>query len=138
MNHHPQKRNKSGFIFLIIILLAGAGFVTWKYLLPMLNGDKTASTSTMKMPESANIKSTQKFGDIPINQFGIVLKEGMTASDAKKIASQVEGTITGELDLINFYQIETKTNSENEFYKVFDKLKQATGVEMAVSYTHLV
>jgi hypothetical protein len=129
-NQHPKKRNKTGLVLFIIILLAGAGFATWKYLLPMLNGNKSSSGVIMKRPDIVNIKNTQQFGEIPINQFGIVLKDGLTKADAKKIANQVNGTITGEIDIINFYQLETKTSTESDFNKIFTQLQQTTGIEL--------
>ncbi|MBK8953167.1 MAG: hypothetical protein IPM85_13765 [Chitinophagaceae bacterium] len=89
INQRSTPKSKSGKLFLILILLAGIGFAAWKYLLPILNGEKGSGKSTMKLPEAAYIKSTQQFGAIPVNQFGIVLKEGMTASDAKKLPARL-------------------------------------------------
>jgi hypothetical protein len=93
----PKKKNKTGIIILLLILFAGAGFGIWKYLLPQLDQSKKVTPSSMKIPDSASIKITGEFGTIPINQFGIVLKEGMSETDAKKIAGEIGGTITGSV-----------------------------------------
>lgn len=124
------KKNKSWLIIFIMLLLGGGGFAAWKFLLPKLKSKTVAQSAPMKIPDSASIKLTQRFGIIPINQFGIVLKEGLTKTDAEKIAQQIGGTVTGELDLINFYQLETKTNTEAEFNKLFEQLQHTNGVEL--------
>lgn len=129
VNSGSGNKRKLWTILLIVVLLGGGGFAAWKFLLPKLKGKQSAQTALMKLPDSASIKPTQQFGAIPINQFGIVLKEGMTKTDAEKIAKQINGTITGELDLINFYQLETKINTEEEFIKLFGQLQQTNGVE---------
>ncbi|GEM_PF-3561731 len=128
-NQRPQKRNRTGFFVFIIILLAGAGFATWKYLLPMLNGG-SSSGITMKTPDIASIRQTEKYGTIPVNQFGIILKEGKTKQDAKKLAELVNGTITGEIELISFYQIETKASTEQGFNRAFKQLQESDAVEL--------
>lgn len=128
-NLHPQKRNKTGLILFIIVLLAGAGFATWKYLLPMLN-NTSSSAIKMKTPDIASIRNTEKFGTIPVNQLGIILKDGKTKQDAKKLAELVNGTITGEIELISFYQIETKTSTEPSFNWAFKQLQESDAVEL--------
>ena len=54
----------------------------------------------------------------------------MTKTDAEKIVRQINGSLTGELDLINFYQVETKTTTEEEFNKLFEQLQLTAGVEI--------
>ena len=128
-NLHPQKRNKTGLVIFILIFLAAAGFAAWKYLLPMLN-KRSSSDITMKTPDVSSIRNTEKYGTIPVNQLGIILKEGKTKQDAKKLAELVNGTITGEIELINFYQIETKASTEQGFNRAFKQLQESDVVEL--------
>lgn len=115
---------------LLLILFLGSGFLLWKYLLHKSGLTKHVSEISIKEPEPSDIRMTEKFGLVPVTQFGIVLKEGLSEKDAQKIASDAGGIITGDIDLINFYQIEIKSATAATFENLFNKLAKMPGVEM--------
>lgn len=115
---------------LLLILFLGSGFLVWKYMLHKNSPSQNVTKISMKEPERSSIRMTQKFGLVPVTQFGIVLKEGLSEKDAQKIASDAGGIVTGDVDLINFYQIEIKSATAATYENVFNKLAQMPGVEM--------
>ncbi len=128
----PDRSAKKQWLLIIIILvLCGGVYVFLNYILPGISGGTRASTEPMKMPAASTIKNTAEFGEIPVNQFGIVMQEGQTKADAEKIAKSINAEITGELNLINFYQLETKQTTADNYSQVLEKLAGSPGVELA-------
>ncbi len=130
-----KKKNKIGVYLFLLVLIAGIGYVGWKYAWPYFmkqGSDSFVASAPFKTPEKASIQETDSFGLVPINQFGIVLKDNLEKSAAEKIAQQVGGTITGELELINFFQLETPLQSAAAFNRIFQVLQNTAGVELVV------
>lgn len=128
----PKKNNTVKYI-IILLLIGGLGYAGWKYGWPYIKEMQSGSfvqSPPMKTPDAGSIQKSTRFGDIPINQFGVVLKDQLKKSDAEKIAAQVGGTITGELPFMNFYQIEISNKSAADFDRVFSQLQSTAGVEM--------
>ncbi len=115
---------------LLLILFLGGGFLVWKYLLPKNKTSQTITEISIKEPDRSSIRMTQKFGLVPVTQFGIVLKNGLSRTDAEKIAKESGGIITGDIDIINFYQLEIKSATADTYEQVFNQLAQKQGVEL--------
>lgn len=127
----PERSAKKQWILIIVILIFCAGAYAFiNFILPGFGNGNRAATEPMKMPAGSSIKKTAAFGEIPVNQFGIVLQEGKTKADAEKIAESIQAEITGQISLINFYQLETKNTQADQYSQVLEKLAGSPGVEM--------
>jgi hypothetical protein len=80
------------------------------------------------------LKETQEWGTIPLNQIIIVLKDGEKASVAKQIAKRLGGTVAAQMQYLNLYQITFKTLDEDAFNKKLDEVKAMAGVELALPH----
>jgi hypothetical protein len=64
---------------------------------------QTAGVGTVELtvPDEANLVTTTKWGEVPVNEIGVVLADGKTRADADQIAQQLGGTVVGQLDFLN-------------------------------------
>ncbi|MGI5837362.1 MAG: S8 family serine peptidase [Chloroflexota bacterium] len=74
---------------------------------------------------------TKAWGKVPINQMGIVLKDGLKKSDAEAVAKTLDGSVVGEVSYINLYQLELSTSTEADLDAAIKKAKGTNGVELA-------
>lgn len=86
--------------------------------------------ATYKDPATDSIIKTVKWGYVPANQVIIVFHDDVNKAAAKKVVGQIGGTIVGELDLINLYQVETADKTESELNATLDALSGLDGVEL--------
>ena len=86
--------------------------------------------STYKDPDPASIIETEQWGYVPANQIIIVFYDDVNKAAAKKIIEQIEGTIVGELEFINLYQVETTDKTESELNATLDATSGMDGVEL--------
>ncbi|MBL0154501.1 MAG: S8/S53 family peptidase [Chitinophagaceae bacterium] len=129
----PDRSVRKHWLFILIILvLIGGIYVLLNYVLPGGSSGSSTGTEPMKIPESNTIRTVGDFGKIPVHQFGVVLQEGKTKTDAEAIAKNANGVITGEISLIGFYQIEIASANEGNYTQLFEKLAGTPGVEFAV------
>lgn len=83
-----------------------------------------------KVPTKEKISKT-KFGEVPVNQFAVILKKNFGKKDAEKIGQEYGGKVVGELEYINLFQIETNFSSEEELTKALSELSNKQEVEYA-------
>lgn len=126
-------------IILIIALVAGLCFNIFQFIngTHILSGrlsipslQRTGGLSTYKEPDPASIIHTEQWGDVPANQVIIVFYDDVDKAAAKKIIGQSGGTIVGELEFINLYQVETDDKTESELNAKLDALSGMDGVEL--------
>ena len=84
-----------------------------------------------KKPDSGKIINTAKWGRVPANQVVIILAEGAGRAEAEKVASELGGSIAGEMQYINLFQIENSNSDEKGLLDAIDKAKKMQGVELA-------
>ena len=88
--------------------------------------------AAIREPDPAKLVKTAAWGEVPVNQVGIVLKDGQTRQDAEKVAADLGGTIVGEVEFISFYQIETRGTTEADLKAALDKAAAQASVEGAL------
>lgn len=90
-----------------------------------------------KQPDPAKIAKT-KFGEIPVNQMVVILDNNRSKKDAESIAALYGGSVVGEIEFINLFQIETNFSSEVELIKAISDISKKEGVLNAVVNSSLV
>jgi hypothetical protein len=89
--------------------------------------------ATVKDPDPEMMIESEVLGSVPANQVGIILDEGLTKTDAQKIADELGASIVGEIEFINFYQLETQDTTEAQLLDSLDKAAETEGVDLAFS-----
>ncbi len=87
--------------------------------------------SYVKDPDTNKVMQTN-FGVIPVNQFVIIMDEDYDKSDADEIAQKYGGSVVGEVEYVNLYQIETAFSTEEELRKALNEVSGKEGVIQAV------
>jgi hypothetical protein len=87
--------------------------------------------ATVKEPDPEMMIESEVLGLVPANQVGIILAEGLNRTDAQNIADELGASIVGEIEFINFYQLETKDGTESELIASLDMASKIEGVELA-------
>ncbi|MCL4369327.1 MAG: hypothetical protein M1380_00215, partial [Chloroflexi bacterium] len=80
---------------------------------------------------------TDKWGEVPANQVGVLLKDGMTRKDAEKVATALDGSIVAEVEFIQLYAIQTKGTAETDLKAALDKAGKMSEVDTAFPNTQL-
>lgn len=91
----------------------------------------------VKNPDPKKLIKTQIWGEVPANQLAFLLKDGKTKKDAEKLAKDLGGSVVGEIEYINLYQLETKGSTEADLKSALDKARKAGGVASAFPNTRL-
>lgn len=84
-----------------------------------------------KQPDRARLIDTSTWGEVPVNQIVVVLADGGSRGDANDLAQALGGSVVGELEFLNAYQIETGGSSETDLQAALDQATAAPGVELA-------
>jgi len=93
--------------------------------------DLDLGVASVKDPDPEMMIESEVLGIVPANQVGIILAEGLTRPDAQKIADELGASIVGEIEFINFYQLETKDTTEASLLASLDKASKIEGVDLA-------
>ena len=132
----PAKSPRTGLIIgivvgILVLLLAGGG-AWWAWSSGLLGGKgPTLGVAQTRLPSAAKLVKTEAFGEVPVNQIGVSLREGASRSDAEKIATRLGGSIVGEVAYISLYQIEFPGESEADLRKALEAAKADSTVEFA-------
>lgn len=98
-------------------------------------GDPTGGvdigTIEVTLPDRSSLIETEAWGEVPANQIGVVLAEGKTRADAEQIAQTLGGTVIGELEYLNLFQIETAGSTEADLTAALNAAAATAGVEIA-------
>lgn len=94
--------------------------------------DNTAKEglATYKDVDPEYIVNTQKWGYVPANQVIIIFYDEVNKAAAQKAVQEMGGTIVGELEFINLYQVETADKTETELNATLDAVSGMDGVEL--------
>ncbi len=86
-------------------------------------------------PDPAKLVQTDKWGEVPANQVGVLLKDGLTRKDAEKVAAALDGSIVAEVEFIQLYAVQTKGSTEADLKAALDKAGKMAEVDMAFPNT---
>ena len=94
---------------------------------------KTADIGAIELtlPDATKLVKTSKYGEVPVNEIGVILADGKTRADADQIAQTLGGTVVGQFDFLNLYQIQTAAATEADLQAVLDKAAALAGVQLA-------
>lgn len=142
-----KKRNKSSklkiiMVALFVLILLGISGVfarpLFKSIISAFKSDgvntkieKDLGEAYYKEPETEFVVKTETWGYIPANQVIIVLDEKLKKNKVKEIIGSINGTIVGEIEYLNLYQIEIDDATENELISIIEDLLITEGVEGA-------
>jgi hypothetical protein len=85
----------------------------------------------IKIPDRTKVLPTETWGPVPVNQLIAILMEGQKRADADKLAKSLGGTVVGEIELINAFQIETAGATEADLKAAIDSARATVGVTSA-------
>ena len=83
------------------------------------------------LPDPAKLVQTEAYGEVPANQIGVVLADGQSKDIAKDLAKTLGGSVVGEIEFMDAYQIETAGTTEADLTASLDQAKATPGVEIA-------
>jgi hypothetical protein len=86
---------------------------------------------TFKPPDSKYMVVTSEWGEVPVNQVLVVLKDNESIRDLETLANLLHGQIVGYDDSINLYQIETSGKTEADLRDAISRAKAFIGVDLA-------
>ncbi len=140
------------FLLLVVLLIGAAGYFAWqqplvqellqhvpippevqRLLQPSTPKVLDLGVSQVKDPEPAKVQRTREFGVAPVNQVLVLLKDGQTKADGERVAQAIGGSVVGQIEFINLFQIETKGANEAELKASIEKAKGVPGVSAAGS-----
>ena len=94
--------------------------------------DNTAKEGlvTYKDVDPEYIVNTQKWGYVPANQVIIIFYDDVDKAAAQKAVQEMGGTIVGELEFINLYQVETADKTDTQLNATLAAVSGMDGVEL--------
>jgi hypothetical protein len=85
----------------------------------------------VSLPSRDSLVQTAEYGEVPANQVGVMLVDGAGRNDAEKLAGSLGGTVVGEIEFVNVYQIEFPGTSEGDILAALDTAAADENVETA-------
>jgi len=89
------------------------------------------SAAAYKNPAPESVIHSEVYGYIPVNQLVLVFEDSVDKAAAKKAIKQIGGTVVGEMEIINLYQLEMDFTTEAELTTAIDTALAMEGVEAA-------
>jgi hypothetical protein len=155
--YQPAARPKSGgrshllawLIPMIAMIIVGGGLGAYFGLIRDRDGDNggstagnhtnsTAATVVVDMgkaectvPDPAKLVEADGLGEVPANRISVVLADGQSSSVAKDLAKALGGSVVGEIEFMNAYQIETDGSTEADLTAALATASATPGVELA-------
>jgi hypothetical protein len=93
--------------------------------------DLANSLATVSLPDSAHVIVTKTYGAVPVNQIIVVLADGQGKADADALATKLGGSVVGELEFLNAYQIKTSGTTETDLTAALKTATATAGVTIA-------
>lgn len=97
----------------------------------------TLGKAEMADPAPDKSVKSETYGEVVVNQLGVILKEGKTRADAEKLAAKYGGKVIGEVEFANMYQLEVNATTEDELIGIVDGATLADGVEVAFANSRM-
>jgi len=88
-------------------------------------------TIEITLPDSAKLVESAAWGAVPADRISVMMVEGKTRADAETVAKALGGSVVGELQYLNIYQIQTAGSTEADLAAALDKAATLPGVELA-------
>lgn len=119
----------------LVMVVAGLGFGALMWWLlgggAGMGGGPSLGAAYVKLPDPASFVDTQEWGEVPAGQIGVTLVEGAGRADAEKLAGDLGGSVVGEIEYIDAYQIEFPGTTEAELVAALGEAEGRPEVESA-------
>lgn len=86
---------------------------------------------TFKKPEASSIIDTSRWGQVPVNQILVEVRNGTDIADLERIVESIGGQIVGYDESIDLYQIETSGKTEADLIDAISKAEADVDVALA-------
>lgn len=83
-------------------------------------------------PDPSTLVASDLYGWAPANNVLVVMEEGQSRAQAEKVAAQLGGTVVGEIEFMDLYQIQTSGLSAQDLEAALEVAKAAPGVKYAL------
>ena len=130
----PAARGRKGLALLVgavAVLVLGVVLAGVWLLSGLGAGGPSLGRASTKLPDSSALVSTTEWGQVPANQIAITLAEGGGRADADKVAEALGGSVVGEVEFIDAYQIEFPGTSEADLAAALAKAQTDPKVALA-------
>ena len=137
----PARKKKRGALIAVIvaaIVLVGGGVGAWMLLggggasLPG-GGDSGPDMGALEssVPSRSALIETAQWGEVPANQICMVMVDGVSRSNAEKTAGALGGTIVGEVEYVDLYQVEFSGTTEEDLVAAIAAAEADANVDYA-------
>ncbi len=138
----PAPKRKTGLVIAAaavaaVLLVSGLGFGAWK----LLGGPGGAGPGSMSgpdvgaashiVPDPTDLVETERWGEVPANQVGLLMHESAGRKDAEKVAEALGGSVIGEVEFAGVYQVGFPGTSEADLTAAIDAATAHDAVEGA-------
>ncbi|MDZ4167944.1 MAG: S8 family serine peptidase [Coriobacteriia bacterium] len=142
----PPKKKRGlivGIAIALIIAFVACGIGAWALFfrdgsdgLLGGGGGPTMGTADTTLPDSAALVSTE-WGEVPANELLMVMVDGASRKDAEKAASSFGGTIVGEVEFIDLYQVRFTSGTAEQLIAAIAAAEADADVEYAYPITQV-
>ncbi|MCX6160796.1 MAG: zinc-ribbon domain-containing protein, partial [Ignavibacteriae bacterium] len=129
----PAKKKSKKGLLIYIVLIAFVFIISLILIFSTSTLFKKSLTGKIEFKplDEDKIVNNTKYGSVVINEFCLVLKDDFGRKDAEKIASRINGKITGELEYINLYQVELSSSSEEKLTIALNEARKSECTQYA-------
>lgn len=135
----PPRKKRGGLIALVavlVIVVVGGGVAAFSLLGKggfSIGGDSgpDLGAAESSVPSRASLIQTEKWGEVPADQLAVVMVEGASRKDAEKVADAVSGSIVGEVEYVNLYQVQFDGTAEADLVAAIETVEQNEKVDYA-------
>ncbi|MCL5735996.1 MAG: DUF4339 domain-containing protein, partial [Actinobacteria bacterium] len=90
-----------------------------------------------KAIDPATLVETADWGATPVNRVCVVLKEGKSRTEAEAVAKALGGSVVGQIEFVNLFEIETAATTEAELQAAIDQAGALPEVQSAMANVEL-
>jgi hypothetical protein len=98
-----------------------------------ITGAQSADLGTIEitLPDRAKLVESAAWGEVPADRISVMMVQGKMRADAETVAKALGGSVVGELQYLNIYQIQTAGSTEADLAAALDRAATLPGVDLA-------
>ena len=110
-----------------LLVLAGVGAGVWAWtagpFAPHRGNGPSLGIAQVTVPDPAKLITTTAYGEVPADQIGVMLKDGASRQDAETVAKSLGGSLVGEIEYVNTFQIQFPGSTESDLKRALATAK---------------